>query len=97
MNKPTPQQETILSHLRSGNWVCGSAWLNGIKDDRARISSLNRGYMPSKGFRIIGEPCKGTACGKSRCPLYKRKAERLQAFELPNLTQTPAPIISYKD
>lgn len=76
--KLSPQQEVIVKHLRSQKWVCGSVWLQGIKDDRARITSLNRGYMKEKGFEIKGEPCKGNACGRKDCPLFMRKATKIE-------------------
>lgn len=52
-------------------------WLNRIKDDRIRLTELNRGYMAERGWEIVGEPCKGTACGRRGCPLYKRRAQKL--------------------
>lgn len=75
--KLSRQQEIIVSKLRDMRWHCGREWLNEIKDDRARISNLNNFYMAEKGFVIKGEPCKGTVCGKHKCPLYKRRAERI--------------------
>lgn len=73
----SPQKEIIVAALRSGKWVCGREWLDRIKDDRKRISELNEGYMREKGYEIIGEPCRTTACGRRTCPLYKRKAVKL--------------------
>lgn len=58
-------------------WVCGRVWVDRVKDDRRRIFELNEDYMPSKGFKIIGEACKGTACGRRDCPLFKRKAVKV--------------------
>lgn len=75
--KLSPQKLIIVKALRSGNWVCGRTWLNQIKDDRKRIQELNEGYMKEKGYQIIGEPCKGKMCGFRDCPLYMRKAQKL--------------------
>ena len=97
MKKLSPQQEIIVSKLRDLKWHCGREWLNQIKDDRARISNLNNFYMAQRGWRIVGEPCKGTVCGKHKCPLFKRKAEKIPQYSLPNLDQKPAPIVTYKD
>ncbi len=76
-SKLSPQKELIVSTLRDRKWHCGREWLNQIKDDRKRISELNEGYMREKGYEIVGEPCKGTICGKKDCPLFKRKAVKL--------------------
>ena len=78
MSALSPQKALIVEKLRSMKWVCGSAWLNQIKDDRIRITELNRTYMKSKGFEIKGEPCKGKACGRKDCPLYMRKATKIE-------------------
>jgi len=75
--KPTPQQQIILSILRDMQEHCGREWLSGIKDDRIRISELNRGYMKDRGYVIVGEPCRGTICGVKDCPLFKRRVEKL--------------------
>lgn len=72
--KLSPQKQLIVSTLRNLKWHCGREWLNQIKDDRKRISELNSEYMAEKGYEILGEPCKGTICGKEGCPLFKRKA-----------------------
>ncbi len=72
--KLSPQKEIIVGILRDRNWHCGSEWLNRIKDDRIRISELNKGYMLEKGYVIKGEPCKGRFCGRTKCPLDARKA-----------------------
>ncbi len=71
------QQEIIVNALRDKQWHCGREWLNKVKDDRARLTSLNREYMREKGWEIIGEPCRGQICGKDKCPLFKRKAIKL--------------------
>ena len=76
--KLSPQKQIIVGILRDMKWHCGSEWLNRIKDDRARITNLNRGHMKENGYKIKGEPCRGTACGRIKCPLYKRRAERIQ-------------------
>ncbi len=78
MNKLSPQKQYILSFLRSGKWVCGSSWLNKVKDDRRRLIDLAP-YMASKGFKIDGEACKGRSCGNTRCPLFRRKAVKIEA------------------
>ena len=77
MNKLSPQKELIVSTLRDLKWHCGREWLNRIKDDRIRISELNRTYMKEKGFEIIGEACKGRFCGVKDCPLYARRAQKM--------------------
>jgi hypothetical protein len=82
MNKLSPQKEIIVSTLRDMNWHCGRSWLNQIKDDRIRISELNRTYMKEKGFEIIGEACKGRFCGVKDCPLYARRAQKLTSAQL---------------
>ena len=84
--KLSRQQSIIVEALRPKKWVCGSVWLGQIKDDRRRITDLNRGYMLEKGFTIVGEPCRGNACGRNTCPLYKRRAEKL-----PTPQPTPSP------
>lgn len=76
MNHLSPQQQVIVEKLRSKDWVCSSEF-GYIKDDRRRITDLNRGYMLEKGFEIIGKPCDGR-CGKAHSSgLYMRKAVRL--------------------
>lgn len=76
--KLSPQKEIIVSTLRDLKWHCGREWLDRIKDDRKRIGELNDTYMKSKGFEIKGEPCKGKACGRKDCPLYMRKATKIE-------------------
>lgn len=73
------QKEIIVSSLRDLKFHCGREWVDRIKDDRKRIQELNEGYMLEKGFEIKGEPCKGTACGRRGCPLFKRRAVKLGA------------------
>jgi len=75
--KLSPQKEIIVSVLRDMKWHCGREWVDQIKDDRKRIGELNDEYMHAKGYEIKGEPCRGTACGRIKCPLYKRRAERI--------------------
>lgn len=103
--KLSPQKEIIVSTLRDMKWHCGREWVDRIKDDRIRITELNRGYMAEKGFVIKGEPCKGSACGRAGCPLFKRRAERIHPLHgtylprtatLPNETAQTAPQLSYK-
>lgn len=84
--KLSPQKEKIVSVLRDQQWHCGRDWVNQVKDDRIRITELNRGYMKEKGYTIIGSPCKGRMCGKSYCPLFMRKAVPLTS---PAPQQTP--------
>lgn len=71
------QKEIIVKSLRDMQWHCGREWVDKIKDDRIRITELNRGYMAEKGYNIVGEPCKGSVCGHRTCPLYKRRAEKI--------------------
>lgn len=78
MNKLSPQKEYILSFLRSGKWVCGRQWLDRVKDDRKRVQELNETYMAERGYKIAGQPCKGQFCGRKNCPLYARRAEKIQ-------------------
>lgn len=76
MLKLSPQQQVIVEKLRSKDWVCSSEF-GYIKDDRRRITDLNRGYMLEKGYEIIGKPCDGR-CGKNHSSgLFMRKAVRL--------------------
>lgn len=77
MNKLSRQKERIVSILRDQKWHCGSEWLSGIKDDRIRISELNKGYMKEKGWKIVPEWCKGKYCGNKDCPLYARRAQKI--------------------
>lgn len=77
MNHLSPQQQVIVEKLRSKDWVCSSEF-GYIKDDRRRITDLNRGYMLDKGYEIIGKPCDGR-CGKNHSSgLFMRKAVKLQ-------------------
>ena len=73
----SPQETIIVSTLRDMGWHCGREWLSRIKDDRRRITSLNRDYMASKGYEIAAKPCKGAYCGVKDCPLYARRAQKL--------------------
>jgi len=77
MTKLSPQKEYLLSFLRKGTWVCASKWADRVKDDRIRFVELNRDYMPQKGYKIESEPCRGKACGRTKCPLNMRKAVRI--------------------
>jgi hypothetical protein len=83
MEKLSPQKQTIVSILRDLDWHCGREWLHEIKYDRVRISELNGGYMKERGWVIVGEPCRGTICKVKDCPLYKRRAEKLEVAEAP--------------
>lgn len=79
MKTLSPQQEQIVSKLRDYQWHCSSEWPY-IKDDRARISNLNRFYMKGKGFEIIGMTCDGR-CGKHHSSgLFMRKAVPLTSL-----------------
>ncbi len=80
--KLSPQKEIIVAALRDLRWHCGRQWIDRIKDDRIRITELNRGYMAEFGYHIVGKPCRGKACGNARCPLYMRRAEKLQLSPL---------------
>ncbi len=91
MKTLSPQQEVIVGKLRDMKWHCGREWLDRIKDDRARISNLNMFYMAEKGFVIKGEPCKGTICGHHKCPLYKRRAEKLNQARTADAGPTELP------
>ena len=73
----SPQETIIVSTLRDMGWHCGREWLSRIKDDRRRITSLNRDYMASKGYEIAAKPCKGAYCGVKDCPLYARRAQKM--------------------
>jgi len=74
--KLSPQKEIIVSILRDMKFHCSSEF-GYIKDDRRRITELNRGYMLEKGFRIVGRPCDGR-CGKIHSSgLFMRRAERI--------------------
>lgn len=78
MTKLSPQQQIIIEKLRSKDWVCSSEF-GYIKDDRRRITDLNRGYMLEKGYEIIGKPCDGR-CGKNHSSgLFMRKAVKLES------------------
>lgn len=77
----SPQQAVIVEKLRSMDWVCSSEF-GYIKDDRRRITDLNRGYMKEKGFEIVGRPCDGR-CGKDHSSgLFMRRAQKRR--EIPN-------------
>lgn len=97
MQRLSKQKEIIVAALRPMKWVCGSEWIGRIKDDRIRITELNRGYMADKGFKIVGEPCKGRSCGEPHCPLFRRKAVKLEAIPSNFPYQPAAPITIYKD
>lgn len=75
MKKLSRQQEIIVDALRSMDWVCQTAWLGQIKDDRKRISELNRGYMLEKGYRIMGRKCDGRCGVRHSSGLFMRRAE----------------------
>lgn len=71
--KLSPQQEQIVKVLRDREWHCSSEF-GYIKDDRRRITDLNRGYMLEKGYEIIGKPCDGRCGKKHSSGLFMRKA-----------------------
>jgi hypothetical protein len=75
--KLSPQQAIIVEKLRSKDWVCSSEF-GYIKDDRRRITDLNRGYMAEKGYKIIGEPCDGRCHKNHSSGLFMRKAVKLE-------------------
>lgn len=65
----TPQQQKVVNYLQDGKWHCMANDFF-IKDDRKRISELNR-----MGFNIIGFKCDRT-CGikhSSRVLMRKMK------------------------
>lgn len=75
--KLSPQQQIIVDKLRCMNWVCSSEF-GYIKDDRRRITDLNRGYMKDKGYQIVGKRCDGR-CGKNHSStLFMRRAEPIK-------------------
>ena len=53
----TPQQQKIVDYLADGTWKCMADEFF-MKDDRTRISELNR-----MGFEIVGIKC-DKSCGK---------------------------------
>lgn len=53
----TPQQKKIVEYLADGNWHCMATADFFIKDDRTRISELNR-----MGYEIEALRCDGR-CG----------------------------------
>ena len=55
----SPQEKKVVEYLQSGEWKCMATSAFFIKDDRARITALNR-----KGYTIEGELCDSRAnCG----------------------------------
>jgi len=92
--KLSPQKEIIISILRDRQFHCGSEWLNRVKDDRRRIFELNLGYMFEKGYKIIGEPCKGRFCGRTKCPLDARKAVPLSIIQRFDMNLPPEQVFS---
>ena len=40
-----------------------------------------REYMASKGYEIVGEACKGRFCGVKDCPLYARRAQKIEIVD----------------
>ncbi len=73
--KPNPQQEYILSFLRDREWHCGLEWLDQVKDDRARITHLNKYYLNEKGFKIVGEHCNKH---EHKGNFFMRKVEKIE-------------------
>jgi hypothetical protein len=75
------QENQIVSILRDRAWHCGLEWLDGIKDDRARISKLNKGYMLSRGYEIKGARCTSHPKGFHSSRLFMRRAEKINPEE----------------
>jgi hypothetical protein len=79
------QQNQIVSILRDREWHCGLEWLDGMKDDRARISALNndgtnnkpKGYMFIRGYEIVGERCTIHPKGFHSSGLFMRRAVKI--------------------
>lgn len=95
--KLSRQENIIVNALRSLQWVCSSVWLGQIKDDRRRITSLNRGYMYEKGYRIIGKKC-DKRCGTNHSSgLFMRKAEKIPEPTLIPSNFPYMPPVAYKD
>jgi len=69
----SPQENEILDVLRDLEPHCGREWLNRIKDDRRRITNINR-YLETLGYTVHHEPCKGRYCSNKKCPLDMRQA-----------------------
>ncbi len=92
MTKLSPQKTIIVEALRDKQWHCGSEWLNKIKDDRIRITELNRGYMLERGWKIVGEPCRGKICGCCTSRKNRRKIMRqAQKLNPKGIIPTEAP------
>lgn len=90
MNKLSPQKEYLLSFLRDKKWHCGREWAGRVKDDRTRFCELEP-YMAQRGYEIASESCRGSVCGRAKCPLNKRKAVKL-GVQLPHVeAKTDAP------
>lgn len=53
--KWSPQEEAIVSLLRSGEWVCIYNEIK-MKDDRARLSAIRRKLAPI-GYEVQSKPC----------------------------------------
>lgn len=71
MKHLTPQQKLIVNYLADGDWHCMANANFYMKDDRTRISELQK-----KGYVIEGEPCRPdiTRCGKNHSSkVYMRR------------------------
>lgn len=60
--------EQILDYLKDGEWHCMATATFFIKDDRKRISELNK-----QGFVIEGVPCDGNCGVKHSSNIFMRK------------------------
>jgi hypothetical protein len=78
----TSHHTKILNLLDDNNWHCGNEITNlYIKDDRKRISELNKA-----GYKIVGEPCD---MHKHTSRVYKRRLIKAPTFTLIQETINP--------
>jgi len=61
MTKLSPQQQLIMDYLKDGEWHCMANPGFYMKDDRKRISDLNK-IGKAENFEIEGAVCDGR-CG----------------------------------
>lgn len=66
------QHQQILNYLADGDWHCMANANFYMKDDRKRISELNR-----SGYQILGKPCDGRCGVKHSSRVFMRKRNRL--------------------
>lgn len=67
-------EKEILDYLSDGEWHCMASPYFYQKDDRARISSLNK-----KGYVVVGVPC----------TFHKHDSMRLKMRKLTQIPDTP--------